>query len=317
MTQPRRSRKRTPVLLTGSSISRGTIPAPQQKPANSGKFDGPVTELQAVKIDKSFTDHRAKFHELFNTPAPPPEKELTIDDVAPVALPKCPHGRRLTKGEWIFECAYKRKFHTPKSPPKSFECILCHPVCIHGLELTQKEITTSKRFSGTCPVCADKIVSPKRLEEFLSKQKLSLGYGMSFIEDELVTSYGLAITKAGKMYSRIGGTVEMERQDAKNEVFDPGTPGHGSDTYEDEQDYVNDLNEPISAKSSFIAKSEHIRSAEITDTVKASLIDHKTEIKESPALAKPENEAETPVETVIPDCEPPSEEFAPQRVNRR
>ncbi len=69
---------------------------------------------------------------------------------------------------------------------------------------------------------------------------------MSMIEGELVTSYGLRITKAGKNLVRIGGSRAMEYADAVQEVGDPTAGiGKGPDNNFDNADgaHEDDLND--------------------------------------------------------------------------
>jgi len=164
------------------------------------------------------------------------ERVLTLDDVAPVALPKCKHGVRLTKDEYIFERSYKNKYHLRMNGksvpaelrgsyfmPKSFECIQCLPVCIHGLELTAKELNSGKRFSHKCIECVGKFTNAAHLATYLAKQKLSMDRGKALTEGEVVTSYGLPMIKAGQYFAQGGGSKEIEDIDANYiEVVDDG-----------------------------------------------------------------------------------------------
>ncbi len=252
----RTQRKRIPVtLMAGSSFTRSFQRPPQLPPVQSARVIPitPQTVATFLGLDRVAKNNPVtEFHGLFGSKPPAPEKILTLDDVAPVAMPKCPHGVRLTKDEYIFECSYKRTFHmliNGKSyfvKPKSFECIKCHPVCIHGMELTIDEVGSGKRFSGKCPECVGKVTSRNNLEAYISKQKLTESWGMSMTEGELVTSYGLRITKAGKNLVRIGGSRAMEYADAVHEVGDPTAGmGKGPDNNSDNADgaHEDDLND--------------------------------------------------------------------------
>src|SRR5947207_6161645 len=103
----RMQRKRIPVtLMAGSSFIRSLQKPPQVPPKQSTG----VIPIQSQTVSTFLgLDRVAKnnpvteFHRLFGSEPPPQEKILTIDDVAPVALPFCPHGVRLTKDEYILE----------------------------------------------------------------------------------------------------------------------------------------------------------------------------------------------------------------------
>jgi hypothetical protein len=203
-----RSRKRIPfVHLAGSLLPPRCVdalpneepPAPQDSPPHV-----PLT-LDVKKLLESWRQQS-------------PHNLKTLDDVAPVALPKCRHGIRLTADEFRFEAQYKNKFHKRMDGksyfiPKSFECVDCHPVCIHGKELNAAERDSRKRFSFDCPACNSEVKDPEKIEEFLKKQNLGIHYGMALTEGEVVTSYGLRISKAGKNFAQGGNLKEMEEQD--------------------------------------------------------------------------------------------------------
>jgi hypothetical protein len=210
-----------------------------------------------IVTPKRATDPRRDFHKLFGETNVPEEKVLTLDDVAPVKVRQCPHGVRLTRSEYEFEASYRGRPYCRKMNgriifmyPKSFECIQCHPVCIHGLELTEEEVKTGKRFSAACPGCTNTVTNPAAIAKFLTKNGAGQYDGMSLIEGRFVTSYGLVITKAGKNFAQGGGSKEMERTDAENvEIQDtiaegviavrtPGgrdTSGYGPDTEIDDE----------------------------------------------------------------------------------
>jgi len=212
--------------MAGSSFTRSLQRPPQAPPEQKVIPISSQTVSDFLALGRvTKTNPVTEFHKLFGSEPPPQEEILTIDDVAPVAMPKCPHGVWLRKVEYIFELSYKGRPYCRRingktyfTDPKSFECIKCHPVCIHGMELIPKELESCKRFSGKCPECTGKIRSAKNLEAYLSKQKLTEAWGMSLTEGELVTSYGLRITKAGKNLVRIGGSRAMEHADAVEEV---------------------------------------------------------------------------------------------------
>jgi hypothetical protein len=263
---PRVQRKRNPVNLTGSSFTRSLPKAPQIPPANPNTV---AAALNPVVFSVPFTpatNPTTEFHKLFGEDNPTPQKELTLDDVAPVAMPKCGHGVRITTDEYSFQKLYKRKFHLRIYGetiflPKSFECIQCFPVCIHGLELSPKEIDSGKRFSGKCPACVGKITSAKNLESYLKKQKLTESWGMSLTDGEFVTSYGLRITKSALNLVRVGGSKEVEQTDAdyvsvvedgvNDEVVavqnkTPERLGYGpSDNYDFDGVKTDDLGDPL------------------------------------------------------------------------
>jgi len=270
---PHTQRKRNPVtVMAGSSFTRTLQKQPQAPPKQDVKaIPIPLqTASNFLGLDRVTKNNPVtEFHGLFGSKPPAPEKILTIDDVAPVALPKCPHGMRLTKDEYVFELSYHGKpFHKRMNGkkyflyPKSFECIECHPVCIHGMELTAKERDLRKRFSNRCPECTGEIKSARNLKTFLSKQHLTESWGMSLPEGGFVTSYGVPITKAGKNYVVAGGSKAMEFEDAKAEghipesnigfgpsnVFDSGcTDGiHEDDRAEIE--FTESLENPIKEK---------------------------------------------------------------------
>ena len=184
---------------------------------------------------KQPTDPRRAFHGLFGDTEVPEEKVRTIDDEFPVGMPFCPHKVRLNKNEYIFETSYKGRPYCRKmngrivfASPKSFECIRCHPVCVHGLELTKAEIKTGVRYSAKCPGCTKKITDRRVLEQFFSTQRLALGEGMSLLEGAFQTSYGLWITKPGKRFQVSGGSKKMEQLDAAHvAITDDGPAGNG------------------------------------------------------------------------------------------
>lgn len=212
------------------------------------------------------------------------EKVLTLDDVVPVARLKCPHGIWLTMDEMRLRATYKRKYHTFKSRPKSFECIDCHPVCIHGISLTAAEKISGKRFSMNCFECNTTIQDPAKIEIYLAKQKLSPHHGMALHEGEVVTSYGLRITKSGQNYVQGGGSKDIEQTDAQHvDVVDtgdetiavqsggPDRDGYGPDSAEDHDgETVDELGDPISyAPSETVGHFERARTEATEDFVEA------------------------------------------------
>src|SRR5207302_10756139 len=118
-----------------------------------------------------------------------------------VPIWNCSHGIRITEDEIRFQAQWKRKFHTPKEPPISFECIRCYPICPDGLNLTRAEIESGERFSACCPGCVGKYTNPAGLSAYLQKQNLGKHYGLSLSEGTYTTSYGYTITKQGKNYA--------------------------------------------------------------------------------------------------------------------
>jgi hypothetical protein len=62
----------------------------------------------------------------------------------------------------------------------------------------------------------------------------------------------------------------------------------------DEQDRVNELNEPVSTKSDFIAKCEGIKRETISNHIADQLIDAETETKGLTKELKPESKPESP-----------------------
>jgi hypothetical protein len=294
-TKCRPQRKRIPVVakyLAGSSLGiRGTLKQPQVSPSQPS-FNIPTT--------------------------------LTLDDVAPVALPKCPHGIRLTKDEYIFERSYKRTFHKRMNGkripieirgtyfmPKSFECFDCHPVCIHGMDLNSEERKSRKRFSFNCPACNTDVKDPDQIEEFLKKQKLSVGDGMALTEGEIITSYGLPVTKAGQNHMTGGGSKDMEDRDTKStnrgdmQARAKRPKGWDSGTYVDEQNSVNELNEPVSSvPSKTIKKAESIRSADTRSTIEGQLADPENETTGAKKLLKLEVVREDGRDDLtVPECD--------------
>jgi hypothetical protein len=277
----RMQRKRVPVtLMAGSSFTR-SLQKPPQIPPEPNKRTVPIppqTVSNFLGLDRTAKKNPiAEFHKLFGSESLSQEKLLTIDDVAPVAMPKCPHGVRLTKDEYIFELSYKgRPFHKRINGkryflyPKSFECIECLPVCIHGMELTAKERDSRKRFSNRCPECTGEIKSARNLKTFLSKQHLTESWGMSLTEGEVVTSYGLRITKAGKNYVVAGGSKVMEFEDAKAEghilesnigfgpssVYDSGCTDGMHEDDRAEIEFIESLENTVIEKSEKIGKTE-------------------------------------------------------------
>ena len=255
--------RRVPIQMAGSTFIRGYRKAPQELPA--------VAEVVTISPETRQIDIRASLDAR--------EKSFKIERLATSLLypdtPWCLHGKKLTKAEWAFECAYKRKYHTPKEPPISFECIKCFPVCVHGLSLSETEIDSGKRFSTRCPKCSGKIGSASNLEDYLKAQKLTEAWGWSPIESEFTTSYGLRITKSGKRLCHLGGSKEIEQTDASNvETIDdgngvvavhvgsgPSENGRGPDDGFDDSGWnVDDSGDPVSFSPSDTIKSfESIR----------------------------------------------------------
>src|ERR1041384_7733820 len=153
-------RKKNPVsfLAGGPGIPRATQKAPQVPPKESG-LELATPEGRATALENRMLSYRIQ------TLRPDPPKW------------KCPHGTRITENEIRFQNHWKRKYHTPKEPPISFECIRCYSVCVHGLKLTSKEINSGKRFSKTCPKCAGTFATAVSIEAYLANQQLSKDYG--------------------------------------------------------------------------------------------------------------------------------------------
>ena len=278
------------MFLAGSTLlRRGEQKAPQQVPQlpfNIGSTEEVRDLLESWRGPRKPTNPKADAAKVLGLDLTA-EKTLTLDDVAPVAMPLCPHKIRLTKDELVFESLYKRKFRLRISGktffiPKSFECIHCHPVCIHGLPLTKKELDSGKRFSAECPACIQKVKDPAKLETFLKQQNLSAASGMSLTEGEFTTSYGLRITKAGKNFAQGGGSKEIEETDANYiEIVDDGegvvairTPsgpsrdGYGPDDAADvDGETVDETGDPISFLPSETVKAFENARADATKEV--------------------------------------------------
>jgi len=257
--------QRNPVtLMAGSSFTRSLQSTPQN-PTRKVAPSLPVPTVQQVsnavfgkKLSPAPRNPVTEFHKLFGEGNPVPQKVLTIDDVAPVAMPLCPHGIRLTKDEYIFETSYKGKPFQKRMfgvsyflYPKSFECIDCHPVCVHGLSLTPEEIKSRARFSQDCPDCTGKFTNAAYLAVYLAKQKLTEGHGMSLTQGEFVTSYGLRITKAGANFAQAGGSREVDKVDTSGLANSTSQIGHGpTGEYGEDADYdgdkVDEDGDPIS-----------------------------------------------------------------------
>jgi hypothetical protein len=245
--------RRKIIPLAGSD--RGPLqspPAPQVPPLSTRPLlvvtwvpeHKPLSRDPRAQFDRLFgtapapkqpINPRLAFHGLFGETEVPEEKVRTIDDVAPVAFPFCPHEVRLTKDEYLFETSYKSRPYCRKmdgrvrfTNPKSFECLRCHPVCKHGRKLNETEIETGVRYSANCPGCVGKITNIAALEQFLKNQRLTHGEGMSLREGQFQTSYGLWISKSGKRYQVSGGSDKMEKLDAAHvEITDDGPEGNG------------------------------------------------------------------------------------------
>lgn len=243
---PRPQRKKSPVSwMAGSSFTRSIQKPPQAPPEDS-----------RPQTPESLVANRMLSYRL---------------ESARPSLPiwNCVHEIRITPDELRFEALWKRRFHTPKEPPISFECIRCYPVCIHGLLLTKNEINSGTRFSAKCPVCVNKITDPAKLEEYLKKQKLTENWGMSLTEGELITSYGLRITKSGANLMFMGGGKEVEGIDADSFSLGPVKPtGAGPEGTEDESITVDALGDPLGSElSEFIKSAESIRTNDTRDTL--------------------------------------------------
>ncbi len=229
---PRAQRKKNPVsFLAGGSLPRAIQKDPQVPPKESNAVEAIKSRMLAFRVDTILHPTVPKWN--------------------------CDHGIRIAEDEIRFQSQWKRKYHTPKEPPISFECIRCYPICVHGLGLTPKEINSGKRFSGTCPKCVGKFTNVASLAAYLEKQQLSINQGMSLNEGEHRTSYGYLIPKSGNNFVQAGGSKETEQIDAAQFSSGPvGSSGHGSD---DDYDFdgvkTDDLGDPVSLVPSETTKA--------------------------------------------------------------
>jgi hypothetical protein len=91
-----------------------------------------------------------------------------------------------------------------------------------------------------------------------------------------------------------GGSKQMEDADTKAEFGGESGIGHRGEADSDEQNRVNELNEPVSTKSDFIAKCESIKRETISNHIADQLIDAETETKGLTKELKPESKPESP-----------------------
>jgi hypothetical protein len=207
-------------------------------------------------------DRRHEFYKAFGEPLPQYKEPPTLDEVSSIARPSCLHGVKLTLPEWTFESSYKRRYHTLGSPWKSFECVRCHPVCVHGRALTSKEAQTQIRYSATCFGCNQTITDRALIQSYLKLVDLSTSRGKSLREGEFITSYGLPIVKGGDNFIQGGGSKQVEDVFANRyETIDcgdevatqmkpggPTTQGFGPDSAEDFDGVTTDsLGDPIAS----------------------------------------------------------------------
>jgi hypothetical protein len=260
--QKQHRRKRIPVIMAGSALRRGLYKPPQAPPKS-----------------------------------PKPKK---------VKLPKCQHGCILTLEEFLYQTQAK-----DEGRDAGFwfvtECPGCFPDCIHEYkELTPGEIASGKRWSAQCPGCNGPAFAEKETwDAFLKFWGQSAYRAMSPAKYTLELKNGKTmIIGQQKNYCTGGGSKDMEQTDANSksrgdlQAKSKAPKGSGTETYADEQNKVNELNEPVSpVPSTFVEKAEHIKSSEITSAIKGSLVDPNEEVKEAPKEARPEN----PLETVKPD----------------
>jgi hypothetical protein len=241
-------RKRLKIQMAGSVFSRGTRKLPQTAPKNE-----------------------------------------VIAPVAPIIelLPSCPHGKQLTSKEYQSQVPdgqiplvqldngsiIQRSLH-------SWDCLWCHPYCIHGQELTDEDITLGVKQCSKCKVCFPPLFSTSiaAWDESLSKAGFSKYRGMSMVEEvRTLTDGSVKISGYSKNLCTGGGSKSMEDADTKAEFGGESGIGHGSGTDHDESNWVDDLNEPVSSKSDFIAKCESIKSETISNHIADQLIDAETE----------------------------------------
>jgi len=263
---PRKQQKKNPVsfLAGGHGFIRTIQKAPQVPPRES-EINVATPEDRAKAIESRMLSYR-------------------VDTILHPTLPKwnCVHGKPITEDEIRFQALWKRKFHTPKEPPISFECIQCYPICIHGLKLTPKEVNSGNRFSKTCPKCAGKFTNAASLAAYLEKQQLSENYGLSLSEGVLVTSFGYRVLKSGENFVQGGGSKETEQIDAAQFSTGPvGGSGHGPDDHYDfDGEKVDDLGDPVSFTPSELTKGfEKARTEETKETLEKSEGDLPEEIE--------------------------------------
>ena len=134
-----------------------------------------------------------------------------------------------------------------------------------------------------------------RLDEFLTRQKLGRGWGLSPVEGEVITSYGLRITKTAKNLVFWGGGKDLEILDSetvevvdgkKEGVIAVRTPtgrskkGFGPETEGDDKFSswgVDDLGDPTTfAATETVKIFEHARAKETQEMLDTPKIEHRT-----------------------------------------
>jgi hypothetical protein len=257
-------RKRLPVTLAGSALigARGFHKAPPVTP--KAKPQKPVVEL----------------------------------------LPSCPHGGQLTSKEYQsqvpngqIQLVQLDNGSIVQRPLHSWACLRCHPYCIHEQDLTEEDITLGVKQSSTCVICFPPRFStnPAAWNETLSKMGYGVGRGMSMVEEVKTLADGsVKISGYSKNLCTGGGSKQMEDADTKAEFGGESGIGHRGEADSDEQNRVNELNEPVSTKSDFIAKCESIKRETISNHIADQLIDAETETNGLTKELKPESKPESP-----------------------
>jgi hypothetical protein len=182
-----------------------------------------------------------------------PPQAVTVTKSEPQKLiPACPHGHDATEADWHAE----GKFYTAK------KCLKCtFPQCIHGQFLTDEDKKFGVKQCSKCPVCFPPLFSKSvtAWDATLSKAGFGKGRGMSMVEEVKPLSDGsVKISGYSKNLCRGCGSKEMEIADANAEFGSEGDVGHKGEADFDESVWVDDLNDPISAKSEAAAHTEAV-----------------------------------------------------------
>ena len=195
--QKRQQRKRIPITLAGSYLSRGTQKPPQAPPPNPPKQKPP--ELpdcpHGVKVTQKDWDTYQRVYE----------------------------------GHCFLNKA------TDEAEPYPYfanDCPECNPTCMHGEQLSADEIKFAKefgmRFCNECPACTGS-TSQKDWDELLARMGFAKDRGISPAVHYVPTREGGVVPLGqAKNLVNVGGIEELDEVDASRDVSRSDLPARNT-----------------------------------------------------------------------------------------
>jgi len=157
------------------------------------------------------------------------KKYSRLMTLPPVAMPKCPHGVRLTKAEYIFAVFVQRtpvlyadQMGNLTSPIRSrLSAFQCNRPVFIGCPLSNKKDAKSleqkERVSQNCPECNPQVTNPHLLNAMLQRKGLSVNASRALLKNVSLRVSAKSFAKPTDTFLSAADSHQIEALDTKEQ----------------------------------------------------------------------------------------------------